>query len=56
MWDCNERFWKNILALREKELMLVNILNNKLGDQIVYNSPDNKVPGVINFQIKGIKM
>lgn len=48
-------FEKNILALREKELMLVNILNNKLGDQIVYNSPDNKVPGVINFQIKGIK-
>ena len=48
-------FDRNIISLKEKEAMLVNILNNKLSDKIIYNSPKNKVPGVINFQIKNVK-
>jgi len=49
-------FQKNIKLLEEREEFICNLLNKKLGDRLIYNSPStNKVPGVINFQIKGIK-
>lgn len=50
-------FEKNQEILKNHEKFLVDILNRKLKDNIVYNSPSNdmKVPGVINFQIKGVK-
>lgn len=46
----------NIRELNKKEIFLMDLLKRKLGDQIIFNSPEfNKVPGVINFQIKGVK-
>lgn len=49
-------FSKNERLLIEKEKFLCDLLKDKLGDNLIFNSPkDNKVPGVINFQIKGIK-
>lgn len=49
-------FSRNKRLLIEKEKFLCDLLKDKLGDNLVFNSPeDKKVPGVINFQIKGIK-
>lgn len=49
-------FSKNQRLLIEKERFLCDLLKDKLGDSLIFNSPkNNKVPGVINFQIKGIK-
>ncbi len=49
-------FLINVKKIREKEDIVYDLLKNKLGDQIVFNSPmTNKVAGVLNFQIKGVK-
>lgn len=50
-------FERNQKRLREQELFLVNLLKKKLGSSIAFNSSfnGNKVPGVINFQIKDVK-
>lgn len=49
-------FSTNVKKLKEKEDIVYDLLKNKLGDQIVFNSPmANKVAGVLNFQIKGVK-
>lgn len=50
-------FERNQKKLGEQELFLVNLLKKKLGSSIVFNSTfnSNKVPGVINFQIKDVK-
>lgn len=50
-------FESNQKRLIEQEFFLVNLLQEKLGGSIVFNSTfnGNKVPGVINFQIKDVK-
>lgn len=49
-------FEDNQSKLIEKEKFLVDLLKNKLGKQLKFNkSFDNKVHGVLNFQIKGVK-
>lgn len=46
----------NVKRLKEKEEFVYDLLKSKLGDQIIFNSPmANKVAGVLNFQIKGVK-
>lgn len=49
-------FDSNVIILKEKEKFLVNLLKRKLKDDLIFNSPQkNKVDGVINIQIKGVK-
>lgn len=49
-------FKKNNEVLKEKEFFILSLLKEKLGDRLILNSPqNNKVNGVINFQIKGVK-
>lgn len=49
-------FEENNKSLKEKELFILNLLQEKLGNKLILNSPQNhKVNGVINFQIKGVK-
>ena len=44
----------NVKRLKEKEEFVYDLLKSKLGD--IFNSPmANKVAGVLNFQIKGVK-
>lgn len=49
-------FDKNQRILHDQEEFLINVLKDKLGDQIFFNScKEHKVKGTINFQIKGVK-
>ena len=46
---------KNIIKLTQLEERCRELLVSKFGDQIVFNSDNkNKIPGVINFLIKGV--
>lgn len=49
-------FDENIMKLEKYETHIKGILMNKLGSNIVFNSPEsNKVPGILNFRIVGVK-
>ena len=53
---CMRDFKKNQKKLLEDEIWVKKILQNKLGSKLKINSPENgKVPGIINFQIKGVQ-
>lgn len=49
-------FNKNQKILHDQEEFLTNVLKEKLGDRIVFNSRnEHKVNGTLNFQIKGVR-
>jgi len=53
---CLKNFEKNINILKEQEYYILRLLEKKLGSKLILNSPlDNKVSGIINFRIVGIK-
>lgn len=52
---CKKDYKKNLIALNELEKKLIIKLNEIFGNKIIFNNLNmNKVPGIVNFQIKGM--
>ncbi|GAA0493359.1 IscS subfamily cysteine desulfurase [Salinibacillus aidingensis] len=50
-----ENFERNIYALEQLEAKLLQLLNEKFGNRIAYNSDsENKIPGIVNVRFKGL--